>query len=372
LEHRRRVLILGDDFTPAELFASAIRAHPRFPRDLAELMLVDLGDAEYRRGPEEGIREYLGTPAFVSSVVSEANVLVTTFAPVTESVLAAAASLELIVCGRGGPVNVDVAAATARGIPVVFAPGRNAEAVAEFVLGALVAMPRRFSAAEWYVRKGEWTDDREDTFAKPTGPELAGRTLGIVGFGAIGSRVAELVAPMRMHVLAFDPYVSDRVLASANVERADLDSLLAGADIVTVHARPSKHQRPILGERELAQMRPGSYLINTSRGVNVDESALAAALERGHLAGVALDVYANEPIGPDHPLLASPNVMVTPHAAGVSTDVPAHTAKAVADAVARWLTGEMPANVANAEALTASACSSGEARGARRSRRLDQ
>jgi D-3-phosphoglycerate dehydrogenase len=347
MAERPRILIVGDDFTPAEVLAQAIRAYAQAALDLRT---VDLRDPWYRVGPEEGVREFLGSPEDVLPHVEDVHVLVTTFAPITRRVLDAALSLRLIVSGRGGPVNIDVEAATARRIPVAFARGRNSEAVAEFVLGLLVALPRRFAAAERHLRTGAWTDGREDTFAKPSGPELEGRVLGIVGLGAVGARVAELVRPLRMRVLAHDPFVEDGPLAAVGAERAELERLLAKADYVTIHVRPANGES-VIGERELARMKPGAFLINTSRAVNVDHAALVAALESGRLAGAALDVFPTEPLPPNDPILRCDNVLLTPHSAGVSLDVPTRTAHSVAEAVATWLAGGVPANVRKPEAL---------------------
>lgn len=336
----RRVLIVGDDFTPASLFAEAIQGFLGDTMTSLEMTLVDMGDAPYDAGPVDDVREFVGTPGAFIDRLARVQAIVTTFAPITAQVLAEAPELELIVSGRGGPVNIDVREARARDVLVAYVPGRNAEAVAEYVLGVLVTLTRRIDRAQAWLRDGQWTSGREDTFDKPTGWELEHRVLGLIGFGAIGSRVAELVGPLRMQVIATDPVVSPARMRERGVEPVDLSVLLARADVISVHARPSEHGGVIIGAAELGSMPRGRLLINSSRGVNVDERAVAAALVSGHLAGAALDVFAAEPLPADDPLLAAPNLILTPHIAGISEDVPRRTAMAVASAVADWVRGK--------------------------------
>jgi D-3-phosphoglycerate dehydrogenase len=342
---QRRILILGDDFTPAALFAEEVRARLGSRAQEVELELLDLDGDGYQAGPIDGVREFLGSVQAFIGRVEDAEAIVTTFAPITEAVLARARRLELVICGRGGPVNVDIAAARGRGVSVAYVPGRNAEAVSEYVVGVLLGLTRRIGTAGAWLRDGSWTSGREDTLEKPSGWELEGRTLGLIGFGAIGTRVAELLAPMRMKVIATDPVVPAETIRARGAEPVDLPELLRRSDVVSVHARPSGDAKPIVGRGELAQMRRGSFLINTSRGVNVDELAVADALVSGQLAGAALDVFDSEPLPPGHPLLEAPNALLTPHVAGVSEDVPIRTARAVASAVDDWVSGRPLANV---------------------------
>lgn len=335
------ILVIGDDFTPAEMLSGAISSHPAITerRDI-DLRLYDL-TGRYRQGPVGELSEFVGTPDELIPLVSDAHVIVTTFAPIDARVLDAGERLELILCGRGGLVNIDLAAAEERGVEVRNCPGRNANAVSEYVLGLLVCVTRRIPQANSWVRGGEWIDPQEDSLQKPTGPELRGRTLGIIGFGATGRRVASLAEPLGMHIIAHDPFVDPSVMRDAGVEAVSKRDLLKLSDIVTVHVRPTGDGSPVIGADELALMKRGSYLINTSRGVNVDESALVAALEDRHIAGAALDVLVSEPARSDHPLMRHPSVIVTPHTAGVSTDVPIHTARLLAESLVEWL--ESPA-----------------------------
>jgi D-3-phosphoglycerate dehydrogenase len=332
-----RLLIVGDDFTPARLFHAAIQRrglHDRF-----HVVEVDL-HGEYDSGPRDGVREFVGRPEEYVPSLRGAQVLLTTFAPVTRRALDDVPDLRLIVVGRGGPVNVDVAAAAEREITVAFAPGRNADAVAEYTLGLILALTRRIPTASRWVREGQWTSGREDTLDKPTGPELAGRTLGIIGLGAIGAKVAHLAGAFGMTVLGHDPFLTEG--RSDDPPLVPLEDLLRRSDVVTVHARPAIDGRPILGLAELAALRDGTYLVNTSRGANIDHDALRQQVASGRLGGVALDVLDHEPIDPSDPLLRSDDVLITPHAAGVSLDIPGRTAELVVDRLEEWLTDGRP------------------------------
>jgi len=249
--------------------------------------------------------------------------------------LAVLPALELIVCVRGEPVNVDLDAATARGLPVLHAPGRNAESVAEFTIGLVIALVRHIVRSHDLVRGRLLTEDREvalrprrDVVWRPADPTaivpyhafkgrgLRATTLGIVGLGAIGRHVAQLARALGMPVVAHDPYVAT---ALDGVPLLTLPELLAACDVLTLHARSPGP--PLIGAAELALMRPGAVLVNTARATVLDYGALLAALRSGRLAGAALDVYPDEPLTPGDPLLDLEGVILTPHIAGASADV---------------------------------------------------
>jgi phosphoglycerate dehydrogenase-like enzyme len=249
--------------------------------------------------------------------------------------LAQLPALELIVCVRGDPVNVDLAAATARGLPVLHAPGRNAESVAEFTICLVIALLRHVVRAHELVRRRVLTEardvplrDRRDVVWRPqdssalvpyhafTGRGLRSSTLGIVGLGAIGRHVARLAHALGMPVVGHDPHLASPV---DDVPLVSLPELLAACDVLSLHARSAAP--PLIGAAELALLKPGAVLVNTARATVLDYAALADALRSGRLAGAALDVYPDEPLTPDDPLLDLDNVILTPHIAGASTDV---------------------------------------------------
>ena len=328
------VSIRGDDFTPPETLARAVRELD--PSGRLELSLHDLSGARFQKDPVDGVEEYLGTPEDMVGFIADSEVLLTTFGPVTADVIDRT-DLQLIVCGRGGPVNIDTGAAEASGVTVVNCPGRNVDAVAEYVIGLMMVLARRIIQADRWARDGLWVSGQEDSLEKPTGPELRGKTLGIVGFGAIGRRVATLASAFGMEVLVHDPFVdSDTDPAVAFVPK---DELVKRSTFLTVHARPPGDGTAIIGRAEISAMPESSFLINTSRGVNVDEDALLDGLESGPLAGAAVDVLTEEPIDPDHPLLGRDDVIITPHAAGVSLDIPVRTARMMAHRLNDWLEG---------------------------------
>jgi D-3-phosphoglycerate dehydrogenase len=270
------------------------------------------------------------------------KVCLTQMAPLTSRVLDACPDLELFAVSRGGPVNANLAAATAHGVAVTFAPGRNAESTAEHTIGMMLAAMRRIPVAHDSVVAGRW---ESAMFAySETGLEIAGSTIGLVGYGAIGSRVAAALRAMGATVLVADPY--------ADVESVPLDELLRRSTVVSLHARLTDETRGMIGARELALMPAGSVLVNCARGGLLDYHALAKALTDGHLFGAAVDVYDEEPLPAGHPLREAPNVVMTPHLAGASRAVAARAARMVGVEAARWLAGEPPLHCANPEVLS--------------------
>lgn len=234
--------------------------------------------------------------------------------------------------------NIDLAAARQRGIRVVCAQGANAVAVAEYVFAAMLAVARRLEAASLDVAAGRW--DRR----RFTGTELFGKTLGIVGLGDIGARLARRAQAFGVRVLAYDPYVADTALAVAEfgVERVEPDRLLAESDYVSLHVPLTPSTRGLIGAAALARMKPGAWLIDTARGGVVDEAALYEALREGHLGGAVLDVREQEPPPAGDPLARLPNVIPTPHVAGLTQESLGKTAFQVAGDVLRVLRGLPP------------------------------
>jgi D-3-phosphoglycerate dehydrogenase len=302
----------------------------------------------------------------------EVGALVVEAEPVDPDLLAALPALRLIACLRGNPVNVDVAEATDRGIPVLFAPARNAEAVAEFVLGLVFSSLRNIAEAHHLIRTGELTEDREvevreraDVIWRPSdparpipyhvfrGPELCSQVVGLVGFGAIGRRVAAKLLPLAKAVLACDPNVADEEILAAGCTPRPLAELLAEADIVSLHARGSG--APIIGREELGAMKHGARLVNTARANLLDYDALVEALVDGHLAAAALDVFPDEPLSSSSRLLSLPNVTLTPHIAGASSNVIDHQSKILLDSLRVLLGNENRSSLAvrNREVLEA-------------------
>jgi len=251
--------------------------------------------------------------------------------------------LKPVVIGatRGDPTNVDVPAATERGVPVLHAPGRNADAVAELTVGLLFAAARHIVPADDDVRAGETYRDGTIPYQRFRGWELNGRTAGIVGYGAIGRALAWRLEGLGMRVIAYDPYA-----AEASYE---LDDLLADADVVSMHAPVTPDTIKMIGEKQLALMKPGSIYLNAARAALHDVDALVDALRSGHLAGAGLDHFEGEVLSPDSALAKLPNVVLTPHIGGATYNVEANHAQLMADGIAAILAGITPKNCVNPE-----------------------
>jgi len=327
-----RVLCAGDLFIRAAAFADAAR----------EALGPDIDAALHEtRWPDEpfravdGVREAAGDPTELAAAARDVSVLFTHLAPVTREVFQAAPGLRVVGSVRGGPVNIDLAAATEHGVPVVYLPGRNLGAVAEFTIGVMLTLARNVSAASRDLAGGRW--DARWFRNELTGPELRASTVGLVGLGAVGLRVAELLRAFGSTVLAHDPFADPTAAAQRGVRLVGLDELLAASDLVSVHARVTDETRGMFDAAAFAAMKPGARFVNTARGELVQRAALLAALESGHLRGAALDVFDPEPPDPDDPLLARSDVIATPHLAGASQQVASESVTRVAAEVAGFL-----------------------------------
>lgn len=342
-----QVLAAGDEFVAPELFADALRAAA--PGAGLAFRTLRTGWPVEPFGPVGGVKEASGTEAQVLEALGDAEIALTQMAPFTADVIAAAPNLRMIGCCRGGPVNIDLAAATEAGIPVTFAPGRNAAAAAEFAIGLMLAAMRRIPASDADLKKGVW---RGDFYAYDSaGLEVDGATVGLVGYGAIGSIVARVLRAFGAHVLVHDPYVSKEKAAADGVEPAALDDLLRSSSVVSLHARVTPETRHILNADNLPLLPEGAVLVNSARGELLDYAPLPGLLESGRLGALALDVYDVEPPPADWPLHHAPNVITTPHLAGATRQTADRAAAIAAAEAARFLRGEPLHHVANPEAL---------------------
>ncbi|MDM0109514.1 hydroxyacid dehydrogenase [Variovorax sp. J22R24] len=248
--------------------------------------------------------------------------------------IAACPTLKVISKHGVGVSNIDVDAATARGIPVYVTPGANAQSVAEMTLGLMFAAARRIGWMDAELHAGRWSRAQD-------GVELHGKTLGLVGFGQIGQRVAMVCLALGMDVVAFDPALAG---GKSPVERVrllpSLDAMLPLVDVLSLHVPLNKHTRDMLRAEQFAAMRRGAILVNTARGEVVDEPALIAALQSGQLHAAGLDTMATEPLPPDSPLAALPNVVLTPHVGGSTPAALAGMASGAARNVLGWLQGQ--------------------------------
>jgi phosphoglycerate dehydrogenase-like enzyme len=262
--------------------------------------------------------------------------------PYTRRVLAGALDLRIIARVGVGYDAIDLAAATEHGVAVTTTPGTNEKAVADFAFGLILTVARAIPANMVAVREGRWQ--------RVVGPDVAGATIGIVGLGLIGKEVAQRARGFDMRILAYDVQRDEAFARATGVEYRDLDDVMTEADFVTVHVPLMPQTRHLIDAGRLARMRPTAYLINTSRGGTVDEAALLAALQAGHLAGAALDVFGAEPPW-GSPLLDLPNIIATPHVAGISHGSREAMLRMACRGIVRRLRGEPPDGLVNAAVL---------------------
>lgn len=340
------VATLGDNFVLPELFQRALTRRVIEPLEFHSLLLPW---PQVPFGPVGSVIEASGQEDEVIRVVAGAEIAVTQLAPFTKKVFKSAPNLRLVSVCRGGPVNVDLDAATESGTLVTYAPGRNARAAAEFTVGVMLAAMRRIGDGNTGLHRGEW---RGDFYAFPmAGMELCGNTVGVIGFGAIGRIVADIVLAFGAEVLVYDPFLSDEALLPESVSRVDLPTLLSLSKVVTLHARLTEASHNMLTADNLTLLPRGAVLVNTARGGLLDYDALPALLESGQLGAVALDVFEEEPPPPLWPLLGKENVILTPHLAGATRQTAERAAEIVAEDVARFILGKTPQHLANPEVL---------------------
>ena len=266
---------------------------------------------------------------------------------VFDEVFDAAPGLGLVGVCRASTSHVDVEAATRRGVMVVNTPGRNAQAVAEHALGLMLSLARRIPEAHAYVKGRRWQNPLEP-YLTLRGVELAGRTLGIVGFGAIGRRLASIAAAAGMSCIAYGPHAS---APAQGARLAALDDLLSESDFVSIHAPLTPETRGMIDARRLSLMKPTAYLISLADAAIIDERAMVQALSERRIAGAALDVFETQPIAPDSPLLQLENVILTPHLGGATEETVERHSAMMADDVLRWVDGERPDRLVNPEAI---------------------
>lgn len=344
----RKIAIIGDLFMLPQAFEEALRAackgqdlDIRTRQDAWPDLPMEHG---YAVEGMDGLKEYFGTADDVVDFVADAEILITQLAPMSRGMFARLPNLKMIAVSRGGPVNIDMSAARDHGVLVVNTPGRNSSAVAEFTIGAILSETRRIRAGHEALRAGNWRGDlyRADV----TGRELSEMTVGVIGYGAIGTKVVRLLRAFGTRVLVCDPYVqlTPEDARDDGVTLVDFDRLLADSDVVTLHSRVTDETRGMMNKAAFARMKRDAIFVNTARGPMCDYDDLYEALSTGQIAGAMLETFAVEPVPADWPLLQLPNVTITPHIAGASLRTVTFAAEQAAEEVRRYLTGEPPRN----------------------------
>ncbi|MEM3714705.1 MAG: 2-hydroxyacid dehydrogenase [Nitrososphaeria archaeon] len=349
-----KVLVAGDSFIKSDIMRNYLEKSLSKLDPFLEIHTIEWSTLYYQKNVLQGVRriikEFSGSPRELAKVMDGVEILVVHTAPVTAEVLDASKKLRIIACARGGPVNVDIDAATDRNIPVINTPGRNADAVADYTLGLILAETRNIARAFEDLRKGCWKYEYYDY--EICGYELADKILGLIGFGHVGRKVAQRAKGFGMKVLVYDPYVEETDILAEGCQPVDLETLLRESDFVSIHARLTPSTVKMIGAKELSLMKRTAYLINTARGELVDLKALCEALEKKSIAGAALDVFETEPLDKNSPILKYNNVTITPHIAGAAKDVVARTAKMITDDIERLLMGKTPLHCVNPSVLS--------------------
>jgi D-3-phosphoglycerate dehydrogenase len=273
----------------------------------------------------------------ILAAAHDADAVIVCYAQITADLLSGLTRCKVIGRTGLGVDNIDVPAATARGITVTYVPDYCLREVSDHAMAMLLALARKITLSNKLVQSGRWE-------LPPIVPlhRLEGKVLGLVGFGNIPRAVAPKAKAFGLKVVTHDPYVSKEVLASAGVEGVSFDDLLSRSDFISVHAPLTPQTRGLINATAFARMKSGAMIVNTARGPLIDEAALIAALDSGHLGGAALDVVATEPLAKDSPLLGRDNVILTPHTAFYSVEALVELQTKCATDVARVLSGEPP------------------------------
>ena len=327
---------MKDQSRPRALVTAPVRgAGLDLLNDIADLVIEPWID-------QHPLRIYSGEQLARRADEEKANILVIEAdlcsAPVFELPLLAVGSC------RGDPNNVDIEAANAAGVPVLHAPGRNADAVAELAVGLLIAATRKILLADHDVRTSEVFHDGTIPYQRFRSWQIAGRTAGLVGLGSVGRALRWRLEGMGMQVISYDPYAPDATCAT-------LAELLDRSDVISMHTPITLETSGMIGRKEIDQMRDGAIFLNTARAQLHDTTALVDALSPGKLAAAGLDHFEGEILAADHPLCSLPNVVLTPHIGGATYDTEANHTRMIAEGLQSLLAGERPEHIVNPEVL---------------------
>ncbi len=346
----KNILFISDGLiTREEIFGKELggllKALDKFDVDID--VALDITPQKFGENPSEFVMriehegpEWVDPGPEVMEKIVDADIVVTHFSGVNSTMIDAAKNLQLIGVMRSGVENVNLDAATKRGITVINSPGRVSEPVADFTVGLLLNEVRSISKLASELSTGVWPGFDRDNQVNTI---LRGRTAGIIGFGIIGRKVTKRLAAFGTKVIAYDPYANPDVAAAMDVELVNLEDLLKQSDYVLMHARLSEATENLMGEKEFALMKPNAIFINTARAGLVDENALISALQEKRIHSAALDVFRQEPLPEGHPFFELDNVTLTPHRSGGTRDTKVLTFSVMIDQLVEYLeTGALP------------------------------
>lgn len=325
-----------------------------------DIIYFENSEGSYKWSTEiiNNVKEAYGSPERIKEAIIGCEVAVSGYAPFTKEVIDASKELKVIGISRGGPVNVDQITATKNDIYVLKAVGRNAESVADQTLGFILSELRQIARHNKEIKTGEYFQKidevgRSNYLESFNWMEANGKTLGLIGYGQVGSRVAKRANAFNMRVIVFDPYIDEKILIEENCEPVNLDTLLRTSDFTSIHAGLSPETHHMIGTEAFKKMKKTAILVNSARGSIIDEDALYNALKNGDIASAALDVVEMDPIKPDNKLIQLDNITLTPHTAGRSPDTEMRGYRQIAQQVARYLRGEEihPMYIANKDVL---------------------
>jgi D-3-phosphoglycerate dehydrogenase / 2-oxoglutarate reductase len=328
---KQKVLVIGDHFILPGLMRDSLG-------DLAQRLEIVEASTPFPLEPFRDIaevREASGSEEQMIAALQGVSICIAHHAPLTKRVIENAPDLRLFVVCRGGPVNVNVPAATQRGILVAFTPARNAAATAEHTIAMMLSAMRLIPPADAAIREGQWKGDYTWSTA---GFELETATVGLIGYGAIGHIVARILKGFGAKVLVYDPYAG--INGEEGVSQVELAELLDRSNIVSLHARETPESRGILGAEQIARLQRGSIVVNCARGSLMDYEAVANALRSEQLYAAAADVFPAEPIAYDSPLLQLSNFIMTPHIAGGTRQAAIKATRIASEELACYLKGE--------------------------------
>ncbi len=353
-----KIVLAGDGFVTVEVLRRGLEAAgvveagigyssgvPNSPIHEVDILTLRSAWPDEPYKDFSGVHEALGDEDELIEALQGAEICFSHTFPFSEKVFAACPDLTLVTICRGGPVNVDLEAATRHGVSVSFTPGRNATATAEHSVAMIMAAARNIAQRDAELRTGQWRSDYYNYTA--VGPEISGSTVGVCGYGAVGSRVATILDAMGAHVLVYDPWIDPMRLGSDMEYVEELDELLSRAHILTLHMRYSKDTAGMIGEREISLLPQDAILVNCARGGLLDYEAVADALDSGKLFAAAFDCLPAEPLPSKHRLFSTPNVTMTPHLAGASKQAAELAAQIGGRDIAAYLSGKPLMHCAN-------------------------